>query len=95
MGKQSDVAALIQNLHTDGYTVVALEQTLQSTDISSWNAPDKIAILLGREVEGIDDALIRLCDYAVEIPQFGQKESLNVVQAAAIALFKARFATKG
>ena len=91
--KESDPARLIRALHADGYTVAALEQTQNSKDISSWIAPDKIAILLGREVEGVEDALLKLCDYAVEIPLFGQKESLNVVQAAAIALYQAQFAS--
>ena len=91
--KESDPARLIRALHADGYTVAALEQTQNSKDISSWIAPDKIAILLGREVEGIESALLELCDYALEIPQFGHKESLNVVQAAAIALYQTQFAT--
>lgn len=91
--RQSDLPVLIQQLRSNGYTVAALEQTPDSTDISSWIPPDKIAILLGREVEGVEGALLKLCDYAVEIPLFGQKESLNVVQAAAIALYQAQFAS--
>lgn len=91
--RQPDLPALIRKLRGNGYTVAALEQAPGSTDISSWIPPDKIAILLGREVEGVEDALLKLCDYAVEIPLFGQKESLNVVQAAAIALYQAQFAS--
>ncbi len=91
--RQPDLPALIRKLRSNGYTVVALELSPDSTDISSWIPPDKIAILLGREVEGVEDALLKLCDYAVEIPLFGQKESLNVVQAAAIALYQAQFAS--
>ncbi len=91
--RQPDLPVLIQKLRSNGYTVAALEQTPDSTDISSWIPPDKIAILLGREVEGVEDALLKLCDYTVEIPLFGQKESLNVVQAAAIALYQAQFAS--
>lgn len=91
--RHPDLLVLIQKLRSNGYTVVALEQAPGSTDISSWIPPDKIAILLGREVEGVEDALLKLCDYAVEIPLFGQKESLNVVQAAAIALYQAQFAS--
>lgn len=85
------VEPVIDDLRRQGFTIVALEQTPTSHDISSWMPPDKIAILLGREVEGIDDALVKLCDDAVVIPQFGSKESLNVVQAAAIALYHCRF----
>jgi tRNA G18 (ribose-2'-O)-methylase SpoU len=83
---------VIAQLHASGYSVVALEQSPDSLTISSWTPPDKIAILLGREVEGVDESLCALCDALVEIPQFGKKESLNVVQAAAIALYHTRFA---
>lgn len=85
---QDAIAALQQA----GYTIAALEQAAGSIDISSWTPPDKIAILLGREVEGIAPELLALCDVVVEIPQLGQKESFNVVQAAAIGLYQARFA---
>lgn len=85
-----DIASLLYDLRRDGYTITALEQHAKSEAISSWMPTDKIAILLGREVEGIEASLLELCDTVVEIPQFGQKESLNVVQAAAIALYHAR-----
>lgn len=84
---------LLVELQADGFTVAALEQTPESVDISSWVAPDKIAIVLGREVEGVDARILAVCNYALEIPQFGQKESLNVVQAAAVALYHARCIT--
>lgn len=64
--RQPDLPVLIQKLRSNGYAVAALEQAPGSTDISSWIPPDKIAILLGREVEGVEDALLKLCDYAVE-----------------------------
>ncbi|QQS19671.1 TrmH family RNA methyltransferase [Candidatus Saccharibacteria bacterium] len=88
----TSVTFTISKLRRAGYSVVALEQTAESTSILSWMPSDKIAILLGREVEGIDPSLLKLCEYAVQIPNLGQKESLNVVQAAAIALYQARFA---
>ncbi len=86
-----DASAVIQKLIDNGYTVVALEQTPDSIKLPDWSPPDKLAILLGREVEGIEADLLRLCGTGVEIPQFGHKESLNVVQAAAMALYHARF----
>lgn len=82
-----DITAVIRELHANGYVVAALEQASESIDISSWMPPAKVAILLGREVEGVDRAIHALCDITIEIPQYGKKESLNVVQAAAIALY--------
>jgi 23S rRNA (guanosine2251-2'-O)-methyltransferase len=85
------VETVITDLQSQGFTVVALEQTPTSHAISSWMPPDKLALLLGREVEGVDPTVLRYCDTAIVIPQFGSKESLNVVQAAAIALYHCRF----
>lgn len=87
-----DITTLLTELRADGHEVVALEQTASSIELPVFTPSDKVAILLGREVEGIDPELIALCDTAIEIPQFGKKESLNVVQAAAMALYHMRFA---
>lgn len=89
---EADLASAIRFLKTEGFAIIGLEQSAESVNISSWMPPDKIAILLGREVEGIEPTLLEQCDTVVEIPQYGQKESLNVVQAAAIALYQARIA---
>lgn len=85
--QNSDVYAVINELKKSGYCLIALEQTETSVSLTSFKPSDKTAILIGREVEGVDETLLKLCQTAVEIPQFGQKESLNVVQATAIALF--------
>lgn len=87
----SDVASCIATLKADGYTVVALEQSKDSVNLSTYHAPEKIALVLGREVEGIDPTVLQLCDTTIEIPMLGRKESFNVVQAAAMALYQFRF----
>lgn len=87
-----DVTACIRQLQTDGYQVAALEQTADSTKLPDFQPSQRIALLLGREVEGIDPDLLALCDKTLEIPMFGRKESFNVVQAAAMALYTLRFA---
>ena len=80
----------ILNLKNQGYKVVALEQSVDSIKLPEFNTSKdtKIALLLGEEVNGIDEELIRLCDYTIEIPMFGRKESFNVSVAAGIALYK-------
>jgi len=87
----ADAADCIARLHADGYVVVALEQTAGSIPLPQFKAPPKIALLLGREVEGVSPELLTLCDQTVEIPMLGNKESFNVVQAAAMALYQFRF----
>lgn len=82
-----DVAQLIDTLQTRGYSIVALEQAAKSTKLPLFKPTNKVALLLGREVEGIDASFLKLCDEIVEIPMHGHKESFNVVQAAAMALY--------
>jgi tRNA G18 (ribose-2'-O)-methylase SpoU len=77
----------LESLKRDGYRVVGLEQDARSEPLSSYKSPEKIALLLGEEVHGIDSSLIDQCDDIVEIPMVGQKESFNVSVAAGIALF--------
>jgi tRNA G18 (ribose-2'-O)-methylase SpoU len=89
--QEEDIFTVLGQLKADGYIVVALEQTDASLNLSEFHAPDKIALIVGREVEGVEEEVIRLCDMTVEIPMFGQKESFNVVQAASMALYHCRF----
>ncbi len=92
--QQTDVTACISALHSEGYAVIALEQTDASVPLPEFRPPDKVALLLGREVEGVAPEVLALCDGSVEIPMFGRKESFNVVQAAAMALYQCRFAVQ-
>lgn len=82
---------LLELLTRNGYQLVGLEQAKDSVQLHDYKAPDKTALLLGREVEGIDPALLAKLDTTLEIPMYGSKESFNVVQAAAMALYQLRF----
>jgi tRNA G18 (ribose-2'-O)-methylase SpoU len=88
---ENDIYKLMQTLHEENFTLTCLEQAEGSIPLPAFQPPEKLALLLGREVEGIDPALMKLCDTAVEIPMNGQKESFNVVQAAAMALYHCTF----
>lgn len=87
----AELLPVIQHLKKNGYIVVALEQTPDSRDLPKYHPPEKIAIIVGREVEGVEQEILDACDLALEIPMFGKKESFNVVQAAAMALYHCRF----
>ena len=88
-----DPLAVIQQLKNDGYTIVALEKTNQSTDLISYEPPGKIALILGHEVSGVSDDLLAHSDAVVHIPMRGKKESLNVSVATGIALHHLQSAT--
>jgi 23S rRNA (guanosine2251-2'-O)-methyltransferase len=82
---------VLKRLQSEGYYVAALEQSPQATTLPELVAPAKTALVVGREVEGIEAEIIEACDQTVEIPMRGQKESFNVVQAAAMALYHCTF----
>lgn len=86
-----DINKVIAKLKDDGYKIVALEQSKDSILLPQYQPTDKVAILLGREVEGISADLLKHADSTVEIPMFGEKESFNVVQAAAMACYHIKF----
>lgn len=81
----------IAELQEMGFVVAAIEQDKASVALPEFATPDKIALVVGREVEGIEDEVLELTDMILEIPMFGSKESFNVVQAAAMALYHCRF----
>jgi tRNA G18 (ribose-2'-O)-methylase SpoU len=74
-------------LRAEGYRIVGLEQDTRSVMLPSYDAPDKVALVLGEEVAGISSDLRSMCDDLIEIPMNGKKESFNVSVAAGIALY--------
>lgn len=74
-------------LRKDGFTIVGLEQDERSVLLQDYTPPQKIALLLGEEVHGIEADLRNKCDDLIEIPMKGQKESFNVSVATGIALY--------
>lgn len=84
----------IESLRRSGYRIVGLEQDTQATFLSDYRPPQKIALLLGEEVEGITSDLKALCDDLIEIPMSGKKESFNVSVATGIALYALSYPPK-
>ena len=81
--EQLDLSAL----KDAGYRLVALEQATNSINLRDYLPPQKIALLLGEEVDGIAPELLAQVDDIVEIPMSGQKESFNVSVACGVALY--------
>ncbi|MBI2690871.1 MAG: TrmH family RNA methyltransferase [Solirubrobacterales bacterium] len=86
----ADIDAALAML-PEGAQTFALEQDDRSIELFDLkNAAGDIALLLGSETRGIATETLNSCDAIVEIPQFGEKESLNVSVAAGIALYHLR-----
>jgi 23S rRNA (guanosine2251-2'-O)-methyltransferase len=86
---QADLTSLVADLQGAGYTLCALEQAAGAVSLPDFRPPqtDKICLLLGNETAGLDKSALTLADIIVEIPMRGHKESFNVIQAAAMALY--------
>jgi 23S rRNA (guanosine2251-2'-O)-methyltransferase len=75
-------------LKAQGYVILALERTQGAKDILAYEAPQKFALIVGNEVDGVSPELLSLCDDVLEIPMRGMKESLNVSVSTGIALYQ-------
>lgn len=86
----STTAEAISQLREDGYTIYAIEQAEGSRALQAITPAldEKIAVVLGNEVTGVEQSTIHLCDACVEIPQLGMKHSLNIATAAGVVLWE-------
>lgn len=89
--QEPDIFTVLSQLREQGYAICALEQTNTALSLPEFQPPEKCALLLGSEVTGIDHELLKQADQHIVIPMFGKKESFNVIQAAAMALYHFRF----
>lgn len=71
-----------------GYKIVSLETSSDSENIFLSNLPDKLAIIVGNEIAGIDNEILNKSDLIIHIPLSGHNTSMNVSHALAVALFE-------
>lgn len=79
----------VNMLKNQGYTICCLEQVKDSIELQNFNV-DKIgkyAVILGNEVNGVEQSVVDMSDYCIEIPQCGTKHSLNVSVSGGIAIW--------
>lgn len=90
----SDPLPVLQSLQADGWSLVALELTPEAIDLTAFDPPEKLCLIVGHELDGVPASVIEICDHIVRIPMMGTKESLNVAVAAGIALHHMRTAKR-
>lgn len=85
-----DSNLLVAQLKADGYQIVTIEQTEGSVLLNEYevDSTQKYAIVMGNEVDGVQQSIIDQCDTCIEIPQSGTKHSLNVSVCTGIILWK-------
>ncbi len=85
----ADPLEAVKRMKNDGVRICGVEITEGSRPYTTINSSDfPICLIVGNEIDGIEDELLRLCDEVLEIPQYGTKHSLNVAVAAGIVLFE-------
>ena len=77
-------------LIADGYKIFAVEQAANSLKLhqTKFNPGEKIAVIFGNEVTGVEQTTINQCNGCIEIPQLGMKHSLNIATAAGVVLWE-------
>lgn len=81
----------VESLSNDGWTVWAVEVTHESLPISELEVPrDRLALVFGNEVSGVDPGILRVCDAHVHLPMMGSKTSLNVAVACGAMAYAVR-----
>jgi len=81
---------VVIRLKEEGYKVFAVEQVHNSIMLPDFNSAEneKLALIFGNEVKGVQQSVIELCHGVIEIPQFGTKHSFNISVCAGIVLWE-------
>lgn len=79
----------VVKLKKEGYHVYAVEQVENSISLLEFIPvkDQKLALVFGNEVKGVQQSVVDICDGAIEIPQYGTKHSFNISVSAGIVLW--------
>lgn len=83
-----DSLAECRRLQEEGWKIVVLEQTEGSVPLFTYvpETERPLLLVLGNEVDGVDQRIVDMADVVLEIPMQGVKHSLNVSVSGGIAL---------
>lgn len=80
----------INSLRQNNYTIIAIEQVENSTMLQNFSVVhnQKLAVVFGNEVNGVEQSIVDICDQCIEIPQMGTKHSLNISVSCGVVLWE-------
>ena len=86
----NDCVSVVKELNDQGYITVAVEQVEDSIKLNDLvvDKTKRYALVLGNEVKGVNQAVVDLCKFSLEIPQYGTKHSLNVSVSAGLVIWE-------
>lgn len=82
------LAPVLRKLRSDGYRLVGLEQTTNSTSMHNYTFARRTVLVVGNERTGLTTDILELLDDVVEIPVYGLPHSFNAATAASMALYE-------
>lgn len=86
----SSVWKLVERLKKDKVLIVALEQTEKSILYTKLKPKFPLALVIGNELKGVSQSVLKRVDKKIYLPMHGKKESLNVAVAFGIAAYEIR-----
>jgi len=86
---QEDTLSVVKKLQAEKVEVFAVEQVENSIMLNDFkvNKEQKIAVVFGNEVEGVQQEVVNQCNGSIEIPQLGTKHSLNISVSCGVVLW--------
>jgi tRNA G18 (ribose-2'-O)-methylase SpoU len=85
---RSSLSPVLKKLKEDGYKLVGLEQTTNSQSLYEFHFVPRTVLVVGHERLGIEEDVLKLLDYVVEIPVYGSPLSHNAASATCMALYE-------
>lgn len=84
-----DIFEVLEKLRHDGFQIFAVELTPQAIDYKTLfhSNYEKVCLIMGNEVVGVNQKVLDFCDKHIIIPMNGKKNSLNVSVAAGIVMY--------
>lgn len=83
----ADAINVVNRLKKDEVQIVVVEQTPSSQNYTEVIYQQKVAFILGNEVEGVESEVIDAAHIAIELPMKGKGKSLNVISAGSAVLY--------
>ena len=94
--KSRATGKLLNELKREGYKIFAVEQSqksipyykIKTRGVMTRHNTSRVVLVLGNEVRGLPESILKKSDKILEIPMHGRKESLNVAVAFGIVVFE-------
>lgn len=87
---REDIHSVLEELKQKNYQIVLLEQMQESRPYEDFNPESPVCLVIGNEIEGVEQNILSYCDAAIEIDMAGIKNSLNVAVAFGIIAYHFR-----